>query len=297
MSIFKVAASTSSDDPASLTSQSTLAEGMEPPRRRRHLTRKAELARNAVLHLALFALIMGLWQLTSQTLVKPLWISSPSRVWNRLVDLVETGVLWSNTWATLKEALLGLVIGTVAGLVVGLLLHRFQFVSKLVWPYLMTGYAMPRIALAPFFVMWFGIGLESKVLLVVSVVFFVVLFNVRQGLDTVDPDHLDVMTSMRASRFATMRYVQIPTVVPWLVAGVKIAVGQALVSAVVAEMVGSTQGLGWFVVNSLNRFDMSGAITALIILVILARGLYYLLAIAETQLFKWRRASGTVDVP
>jgi NitT/TauT family transport system permease protein len=161
----------------------------------------------------------------------------------------------------------------------------------------MTGYAMPRIALAPFFVMWFGIGLQSKVLLVVSVVFFVVLFNVRQGLETVDPDHLDVMRSMRAGRFSTMRYVLIPTVVPWLVAGIKIAVGQALVSAVVAEMVGSTKGLGWFVVDSLNRFDMSGALTALVILVLLARGLYYILALVESQLFRWRKESGTVDVP
>jgi NitT/TauT family transport system permease protein len=269
----------------------------ESGKRVKRLSRSTEIGRNIALHTVVIALILVSWQYTADHWVRPVWISSPTLVWERLRDLIDNGKLWANASATLQEALLGLGIGTVLGLVVGLGLHRFKLTGKIVWPYLMTGYAMPRIALAPFFVMWFGIGLQSKVLLVVSVVFFVVLFNVRQGLETVDPDHLDVMRSMRAGRFSTMRYVLIPTVVPWLVAGVKIAVGQALVSAVVAEMVGSTKGLGWFVVDSLNRFDMSGALTALVILVLLARGLYYILAIVESQLFRWRKESGTVDVP
>jgi NitT/TauT family transport system permease protein len=244
------------------------------------------------LHIVLIAGFLSFWQFASIYLIPPVWISSPVLVSQRLVQLLMNGSLLTNTWATLQVALIGLALGTILGLTIALVMNRFPYLGKVIWPYLMLGYAMPRIALAPFFVMWFGIGLLSKVLLVISVVVFVILFNVRQGLETVDADHVDAMTSMRASKLATMRYVSIPTVIPWLVAGIKIAVGQALVSAVVAEMVGSTQGLGWLVTDSLNRFDMSGAITALIIMVILARGLYFIISLIESQLFKWRRTAG-----
>lgn len=243
--------------------------------------------RNAGFHVLLVVAIFGGWQLTTLW-VSTVWISSPVLVAKRLISTAQDGTLADNAWATLQEALIGLVIGTVLGVVAGMLLHRFALFGKIAWPYLMTGYSLPRIALAPFFVMWFGIGLLSKVLLVVSVVFFIVLFNVRQGLETVDRDLVDVMRSMRAGRWHTMRYVLLPTLIPWVVAAVKIAVGNALVSAVVAEMVGSTKGLGWFVVDSLNRFDMTGGLTALVIMAVLARGLYYLLAMVERRLFRWR---------
>ena len=251
-----------------------------------------------VLHVVIITGFLLFWQWASANLIEPVWISSPTLVWDRVLQLLGDGSLLVNTWATLQVALIGLVLGTVLGLVLALIMNRFPYFGKVVWPYLMLGYAMPRIALAPFFVMWFGIGLLSKVLLVISVVVFVILFNVRQGLETVDADHVDAMRSMRASKLATMRYVSIPTVIPWLVAGIKIAVGQALVSAVIAEMVGSTQGLGWLVTDSLNRFDMSGAITSLIIMVVLARGLYSVISLVESQLFKWRRTSGggTADI-
>ena len=246
----------------------------------------------AVLHIVIITAFLAFWQFASTYLIAPVWISSPVLVWKRIVVTLANGSLLANTWATLQVALIGLAIGTILGLVIALIMDRFPYFGKIIWPYLMVGYAMPRIALAPFFVMWFGIGLLSKVLLVISVVVFVILFNVRQGLETVDADHIDAMKSMRATKLETMRYVLIPTVIPWLVAGIKIAVGQALVSAVIAEMVGSTQGLGWLVTDSLNRFDMSGAITSLLIMVLLARGLYFVISIVESQLFKWRRTSG-----
>ena len=243
--------------------------------------------RNAGFHVLLIATILISWQLSS-IWIGTVWVSSPVLVFERLVETAKDGTLLTNAWATLQEAMIGLVIGTILGIIVGLLLHRFATFGKISWPYLMTGYSLPRIALAPFFVMWFGIGLTSKVLLVVSVVFFIVLFNVRQGLETVDRDLVDVMKSMRAGRVDTMRFVLLPTLTPWVVAAVKISVGNALVSAVVAEMVGSTKGLGWFVVDSLNRFDMTGGLTALVVMAVMARGLYYLLAMVERRLFRWR---------
>lgn len=263
---------------------------------RKPMSRPQEIVRNTLLHVVLIAIILGGWRLAA-IWVEPVWISSPTLVLDKLRDWIDQGSLWHNVNATMYEAVIGLVIGTVLGIVVGLLLHRFVLLSKIVWPYLMTGYSLPRIALAPFFVLWFGIGLMSKVLLVVSVVFFIVLFNVKQGVETVDRDLMDVMRSMRAKRWDTLRYVLMPTIVPWVVAAVKISVGTALVSAVVGEMVGSTEGLGWLVTDSINRFDMTGALTALFVMAVLARGMYYVLAIAERRLFRWRKESGAAEVP
>lgn len=146
---------------------------------------------------------------------------------------------------------------------------------------------LPRVALAPFFILWFGIGLASKVALVVSVVGFVVLFNVRQGIDAIDPVMLDAMHSMRASRWQTTRNVVIPSVVPWLMAAIKISIGMAIVSAVVGELIGSTEGLGWYMTQAINQFDITGAITALLTMALLAMLMYGVVGIIERGVCRW----------
>ena len=155
-------------------------------------------AREPALVVLTFVALMLIWHLTATYWIKPVWISSPTLVAGRLVSTWKDGTLLDNTWATFQEALLGLLIGTVLGAVVALTLDRLKLIARVLDPYLLAGYSLPRIALAPFFVLWLGIGLASKVTLVTSVIFFVVLFNVRQGLGTVDPDLRDALKSMRA---------------------------------------------------------------------------------------------------
>jgi NitT/TauT family transport system permease protein len=169
-----------------------------------------------------------------------------------------------------------------------LALDRLRLLARILDPYLLAGYSLPRIALAPFFVLWLGIGLASKITLVASVIFFVVLFNVRQGLGTVDPDLRDALKTMRAGPGTVVRHLLYPTVLPWLVSAVKIGVGMALVSAIVGEIVGSTEGLGWYITNSLNQFDITGGVTALLVVVFLAMVMYYALNFVERRLFRWR---------
>jgi NitT/TauT family transport system permease protein len=235
-----------------------------------------------------FVVLVLIWWFASVHWIKPVWISSPSLVAHRFVDTWKDGTLVANTWATFQEAILGLAAGTVLGLVVALVLDRLRLVARVLDPYLLAGYSLPRIALAPFFVLWLGIGLASKVTLVTSVIFFVVLFNVRQGLGTVDPDLRDALKSMRAGTRTVARHLLYPTVLPWLVSAIKIGVGMALVSAIVGEIVGSTKGLGWYITNSLNQFDITGGVTALLVVVFLAMVMYYVLDLVERRLFRWR---------
>jgi NitT/TauT family transport system permease protein len=236
--------------------------------------------------------LIVLWELASKYWINPTWISSPGAVWDRFIDGIKDGSLWRNTSTTFEEALLGLIFGTIAGVLAALLLHRARLVARLLDPYILGAYSLPRIALAPFLVVWLGIGLSSKVVLVITVIFFVVLLNVRQGLDTVDPDLTEALRSMRAGPWVVTRHLLIPTVLPWTMSAVKIGVGMALVSAVVGEIVGSTQGLGWYITNSLNQFDITGGVMALLVMAALAMLLYYLLNFIDRRLFTWRRTAG-----
>src|SRR5581483_2712976 len=243
----------------------------------------------AALRLLLLGLVLAVWQLTGDVLVGVQWVSSPVLVAKRFGVIVSDGSLADNTIATLEETFLGLVLGIIGGVVAGVLIARApRVLSETLDPYIMGVYSLPRVALAPFFILWFGIGLESKVALVVSVVAFVVLFNVRQGIEGVDRDLIDALRSMRAGRWQMTRYVTIPAVVPWIISAVKISVGLALVSAVVGEMVGSIKGLGWYVTQSLNQFDMTGGVTSLLIMAALALLLYAIVGRIERSVCRWQ---------
>jgi len=273
------------------------AEFALPRPSRRPSRRAVQTSVRRIVSLAILVLLIVAWQVTSDHFIRPIWISSPRLVWHDFVVTAKDGSLARNTWATAEEALLGLVIGTAGGIVAGIVLAKATTIAKVLDPYVLGAYSLPRIALAPFFVLWFGIGLESKVALVVSIVFFMVLFNVKQGMQSIDPDLVDAMRSMRAKPFAALWYVTIPSLLPWIVASIKICIGMALIGAVVGELVGANKGLGWEMSNGLNNFDTTTAFTALIAMLVLAMALYYAMAFIEGRLFRWRDTSQTGSTP
>jgi NitT/TauT family transport system permease protein len=240
--------------------------------------------------------LIVLWQLVSIQ-VGSLWVSTPAAVWERFGLLIGNGSLLANTLVTLQEAVLGLIFGTIIGLVAGILIARSpRMVSSALDPFILGAYSLPRVALAPFFVLWFGIGLTSKIALVVSVVGFVVLLNVRQGIESTDPVMLDALRSMRATRMQIVRHVLIPSVIPWLMAAIKISVGMALVSAVVGELIGSTEGLGWYMTQEMNQFDITGGIVALITMAVLAMIIYAIAGLIERWFTRWQVAGVATTV-
>lgn len=243
-----------------------------------------------LLRLVILAALIGVWQLVSMW-AGSVWVSTPHAVWTRYGELLGDGSLVTNSLVTLREAGVGLILGTAIGLAVGIVLSRLpQALSRAIDPFVLGAYSLPRVALAPFFILWFGIGLTSKVALVVSVVGFVVLFNIRQGIGAIDPEVLDALRSMRAGRLQIIRYVVIPSVVPWLMAAIKISVGMALVSAVVGELIGSTEGLGWYMTQAMNQFDITGGITALLTMAILAMVMYAIVGLLERWICRWQDA-------
>jgi len=239
--------------------------------------------------LALLVVLVGAWQLAGTYVQGTAQLTStPALVWSRVVTMAGNGVLWHNLVPTLEETIGGLFIGLVVGVVGGVMMARSRLAGNVLDPYVVGINGVPKVALGPFFVVWFGIGILSKVLLAVSIVFVVVLFNAREGIESIDNDMVDVLRSMRASRLEMIRYVVIPSLVPWLLASLKIGIGLALTGAVVGELVGASAGLGWYITKSLNLLDMTGAVTALLVMAVLAMLMYYVVLILERRILRWR---------
>jgi len=235
------------------------------------------------------AVPLAIWQLAAEYVVDPKWVSSPALVADHAWAMAANGSLQVHMAQTFWEAILGLVIGVVTGTLFGILLGRMKRLSEAVDPLVMCLYSLPRVALAPLFIIWLGIGLSAKVALVVSIVFFIVLFNVREGIKTIDQDIIDSFRVMNASRMTMMRHVILPSLVPWIMTSVRIGIGMALIGAVVAEMMGSSRGLGWYVINATSIYDMTGAITAVVILGIMAMALNFIVGWVDRKVLYWRR--------
>jgi sulfonate transport system permease protein len=240
----------------------------------------------------LAALLIAAWQAAGSYVPgMRAFASTPLLVLGRFLTMAGNGVLWHNLVPTLEETFGGLLLGLLVGVTGGVLMARSRFAAVVLDPYVVGINGVPRVALGPFFVVWFGIGILSKVLLAVSIVFVVVLFNTREGIESIDADLVDALRSMRASRWDMLRYVVIPSLVPWLLASIKIGIGLALTGAVVGELVGASAGLGWYITNSLNIVDMTGAVTALLVMGVLAMLMYYAVLIFERRLLAWRGES------
>jgi NitT/TauT family transport system permease protein len=220
--------------------------------------------------LLVFVLSVAAWYALANTIVDPFWISSPDLVAERLWRITLNGDLWWHASATVWQALLGLALGLVVGFAIGLLLARYPRLAEALDPYIMGLYSLPRIALAPLFILWFGIGLLSKVMMAFSFVVFIFLLNTMQGLKEVDRDLIDLMRSMRASPAFIARRVQLPAMLPWLFAAARISVGLALIGSVLGELLGANRGLGWYVEHASGRLDTTGVFAGLTALMIIA---------------------------
>ena len=246
---------------------------------------------------AALAVILIAWQLSADHWLGDKWTSSPLKIAVRLWEMAEDGELQLHTWQTFLEAATGLLAGIALGSVLGVALGVAKRISAAVDPVMMGLYSLPRVSLAPMFVIWLGIGLLAKAALVASMVLFVVMFNVREGVRNIDRDQLDGFRSMNASRLMILRHVMIPSLIPWLLAAVRIGIGMALVGAVVGELIGSSRGLGWYVSSASSTYDMTGAFTALVVLTVLAMLFNVVLSTIERKLLFWRRGDDPAAGP
>lgn len=228
-----------------------------------HSRARLIVSRTAV---ALLALLV--WEISARWLLNPFWTGQPSQIAVRLWHLVVSGGLLWHSVTTIGQAGAGLLLSLVVGVPLGIVFAANRFVADTIEPFFLGLYSIPRIALAPLFILWFGIGPSSKVAMAFWLVVFVVVLNTYEGLRGVDRELIDMVRAMRASRSYTLRKVLLPAIVPWIFASVRVGVGLALIGSVVGELLGSNRGLGWYVENAAARIDTTGVFTGLVVLMI-----------------------------
>ncbi|HET7384042.1 MAG TPA: ABC transporter permease [Pseudolabrys sp.] len=232
--------------------------------------------------------LLLLWQGVSGPLIDNFFISNPIDVGTRLVGWVADGSLFLHIWATVYATVMGFIVGSIGGVVLGIWLGVSPFTSRLLNPYLNALNALPKVALAPLFVLWFGLGIESKIALAAVLVLFLVFLNTYAGVREVDQDLIDGARLMKATRAQVIAKVIIPSTMSWVFAGLKISVPYALIGAVLGEMIASNRGLGYLVQFSGSQFDSAGVFAVLIVIALLGVALNFLVEIVQHRMEQWR---------
>lgn len=236
------------------------------------------------------AVALILWYLLAQFGGFPAFIlPGPRLVWNRLLQVVYDGSLLRHTFTTLSEVLLGLILGvsTAAGL--GYFLAKFDWLERLLSPYIVASQSVPVVAIAPLLVIWFGAGLLSKVLIAALIVFFPVLINTIVGLRSVPAGLQDLMRSLQASSWQMFRLLEVPAALPVFLGGLKVGATLAVIGAVVGEFVGADRGLGFLVNLGRGLYDTALVFVAIFALITMAMLLYGAVAFLESRLLSWQK--------
>lgn len=224
----------------------------------------------SVLRMVLLIAVISGWQLLSGRVIDPLYLPAPGEIWQSLASSAQNGELWQSLWVTMQETLIGFVIGSLGALVTGVSLTRAPRLADVLDPFLVALNASPRVALAPLFVVWFGIGLLSKVILVITLVFFIVFYNTFQGMRGVDRDYLRVARVMGSTESQIFRKVILPAATPLIVLGIKLSLPFALIGAVIGEFIASSSGLGYRIRLASNTYDTAGTMAGILVLMLVA---------------------------
>jgi len=241
-----------------------------------------------VIRLVLLVAFLALWEFSSGPLISPLFVSSPSAVvivfWKWLVS----GRLFYHAMITVTEALSGFVIGGLIGMMAGVALGRSKMLADILDPIIMIFYSLPKVALAPLFVMWFGIGIDMKIILTATVVFFLVFLNTYAGVRNVSRELIAILQLMQAQNRHVLTKVILPSAVSWVFTGLRLSVPYALIGAIVGELIAANQGLGYLLSDSSGQFNTAGVFAALLAIVLLAMALNYAVKLLEKAVMPWR---------
>jgi NitT/TauT family transport system permease protein len=260
-----------------------------------------------VWQLGVLVAVFALWHvLTTPGLIAPFvfendrqaafFFGEPLKIFGRVWDwFVVHADIYRHLVVTLIETASAFAIGTALGLAFGLWLALSPLAAAICDPYIKAANSMPRVILAPIFAVWFGLGMASKVALGVTLVFFIVFFNVYQGVKEVSPVVLANARMLGASRRQLLRHVYLPSAMSWVFSSLHTSVGLAFVGAVVGEYLGSSQGVGYLILQAEGAFDINTVMAGILVLTAFALGLDALVGVAEKRLMKWQPKAGETE--
>lgn len=236
----------------------------------------------------LLTALFVIWHVLTKTeVLPPFFFGEPLVVLDTVRAWFVEGGIYKHLGVTLVETLLAFVIGTALGLIVGLWLALSPTASTLLDPYIKALNSMPRVILAPIFAVWFGLGIWSKVLLGVTLVFFIVFFSVYHGVREVNPVLVANARMLGASKRQLLRYVYLPSATAWVFSSLHAAVGMAFVGAVIGEYLGSAKGVGYLILQAEGVFDINTVFAGVLVLTLCALVLDWAVTLAERRLLRW----------
>jgi NitT/TauT family transport system permease protein len=232
--------------------------------------------------------ILLFWQWASGRLIKEIYVSKPTAVAVRLYELFASGEIYPHLWTTGEELVLGYVIGVAGGILGGYALGRSPRLANIFEPYVMGFYGIPKIALAPLFIIWFGIGIGSKVALAAIMVFFLVFYNVYTGVRSVDRELVNLALVMGANQRQLTYHVYLPAAAPFVLLGMRMAVPYSVIGVIVGEFTSSISGLGLFIHEASSTYDPAGVFAGIAILLVFVVGANFLAGRLERRLLRWK---------
>jgi sulfonate transport system permease protein len=233
-------------------------------------------------------LVLALWEAAGRAgWLNPLFAPSPSKVWVALVDLFADGRIWPHLEATFSAALGGLALGIVVGVLLGVGAALIPLVAELLEPVMSVLNAIPRVILAPLFVIWLGIGIASKVALSFILVAVLIFFTVFTGIRQVDRRLVERIVTLGGGRWALVRHVYLPSVTAWILGNMKVAVGFAFTGAVVGEFVAASRGLGYLLSFAQSTYNSALMLALVLLIMIVVLGIFALAGRLEKYLLRW----------
>ncbi|HEX7388206.1 MAG TPA: ABC transporter permease [Castellaniella sp.] len=241
-----------------------------------------------VARIATLIVILGVWAALSGPVLDPQFFGSPEGVAQSLIQWSLDGTLWRNAWITIQEVVLGFALGALAGAIFAYLIAAVRPLWDVLIPYMLALYSVPKVAVAPLFIIWFGIGLSMKVLLAAISVFFLVFLSTAAGVQNVDEGLKNAVRMMGGTRRDVAFKVTLPASMAGLLTGLRMSIPYALIGAVIGELVASNRGLGFLISDSSAQFNTSGVFAALVVLALIAGLLNMLVNVFDKWANRWK---------
>jgi NitT/TauT family transport system permease protein len=233
-------------------------------------------------------LLLAVWQFTVSVIgVSEYILPAPLDVGGALKAMSTEASVWADIRVTLTEVVVGFVIALIFGVLVGAVLGRVPWLARAMQPAMVAFQVVPKVAFIPLFVIWFGFGPTSKIIMAAILAFFPIMLNVMLGVRSVDRGHSDVMRGLGASRWATFRHLELPSTLPYVFAGAEVGIVFAVIGAIVGEYLGGSQGLGYLVVTSLNALDSPSLFAVILLLAMMGSILFALVTTLKRFVIPW----------
>lgn len=221
-------------------------------------------------------------------MLDPFFFSSPTAIAKDLFSLFSSGKIYPHILMTLKEVFAGLFLGTLTGMITGIVLGKNEMLAKVLDPVLMGLYAIPKIAIAPLFILWFGLGIAGKIVFSWVVVFFLIFFNTYAGMKNIDIELIDSVRTMGANKWQMLAKVSIPSCLPWVLVGLRSSLGASLIAAIVGEFIAADTGLGHLIMEGSTLFMTQRVLSVVILLSVIVIIMDISLRLVEKRFLKWR---------